>query len=212
MAAGTEGESGTLADLSLDRAGLQRVDQQSERVDIRTGSWTVTPVAGPRSVKPRTGQGMLSDMTDAVPPELAGLRSRLEGLLLGYRAEVDHFSEDSVEGRSVVRGWGTRIQPFQSDAPPLSLWFDAFDRDLVLEIADFGWFEWRDLSRSEWQEEVVSVVSAVLAGRVTRKSSPWRTWCEVVLDDGAVRRASSGRPIQLRVPGTVRFPPYRFRG
>ncbi len=151
-------------------------------------------------------------MTDALPPELARVRSRLDGLLWGYRAEVEHFSEDGAEGRSVVRGWGTRIRPQGSDAPPLSLWFDAFDNDLALEIGDFGWFEWSDLSRSTWQEEVVSVVSAVLAGRVTRKSSPWRTSCEVVLDDGAVRRASSGRPIQFRVPRTVRFPPYPFRG
>ncbi len=134
--------------------------RQSERVDIRTG---IGPAVGQSKDRP----AHTVDMTDALPPELARVRSRLDGLLWGYRAEVEHFSEDGAEGSSVVRGWGTRIRPHGSDAPPLSLWFDAFDNDLVLEIGDFGWFEWSDLSRSTWQEEVVSVVSAVLAGRVT---------------------------------------------
>ena len=108
-------------------------------------------------------------MTDALPPELASLRSRLDGLLWDYRAEAEHFSKDGAEGRSVVRGWGTRIRPQGSDAPPLSLWFDAFDNDLVLEVGDFGWFEWWDLSRSAWQEEVVQRQADPVSG------APYRT-------------------------------------
>lgn len=177
-----------------------------------SGSGDIRPGMGAGVGEGEDRPGHAVGMTEALPPALAGLRARLDGLLAGYRAEVEHFSQDSIEGRSAVRGWGTRIRPLGSDAPQLSLWFDAFDNDLVLEIGDFGWLEWRDPSGSVWQEEVVRIVSAVLAGRVVRKSSPWRTSCEVVFDDGAVRRVSSGRPIQFRVPRTVRFPPYALRG
>ncbi len=144
--------------------------------------------------------------------EFARLQSRLDELVSDYTAGVEHFSEDTTDDTSVVRGSGTRIWPLESDAPALWLWFDAIDNDVALQIGDFGWFEWRDLSTSGWQDDVANIVAAVLAGRVTKRSWLWHTSCEVVVEHGTVRRASSGRPIQFRRPSTVRLPPYPSRG
>lgn len=138
----------------------------------------------------------------------AALRDRLERLLADYRAEVEHFAEDEVYSAGKMRGLGTRIRPLASDAPPIWLWLDAFDDDLVLRIGDFGWFEWRELSDPAWEDDIVSIASAVLEGRVTRRSRLWRTSCAVVMENGTVRRASSGRPIHFSRPGMKRFSAY----
>lgn len=147
-------------------------------------------------------------MTGGPPAAFANLQARLGRLLSASRAEVEHFSKDSWDGSSRCYGWGTQIRPVDALAPPLCLWLDGVDDDLVMEVGDFGWFEWRQLAGVAWEDEVLRIVAAVIEGRVIKRSRILRISCEITLEDGTVRRASSGRVVHFARPGTTRFPCY----
>ncbi len=87
-------------------------------------------------------------------------------------------------------GWGTSLRP-TVQGQQLDLWYDGLDVDLVAQVGDVGWFEWRDLTDEDGVlDEAVGLCSGVLAGDVWE----WRTLrtsgCEVRLPDGRLLRAT----------------------
>jgi hypothetical protein len=79
----------------------------------------------------------------------------------------------SERGGGAVFGWGTQVtRPDGTTA--LYIWFDGFDTDLAVMVADTWWFEWQDLAVPEAvRVKAVEVVRAALDDRLIR--GPART-------------------------------------
>lgn len=147
---------------------------------------------------------------DEPPPQLViRIRRDLEALVVGRNPPVSRvrhdFHRESSARTGAVYGWGTTIQPVHV-GELMWLWFDELDKDLVLQIGRFGWFEWFDLEpEAAVADDVVSIMEAVMAGHAWE----YKTWrgggCEVCTRDGRLRRASNGRdPVLLPAFGTTK--------
>ncbi len=126
------------------------------------------------------------------------LRRRIRSVAEEYRDLV--VVEDSFKAEGNYRsgdgpgyaayGWGTSLRP-AVQGQQLDFWFDGLDMDLVAQVGDVGWFEWRELADEEGVlAEAAGLCSGVLAGDVWE----WRTLrtsgCEVRIPDGRVLRAT----------------------
>jgi hypothetical protein len=106
-----------------------------------------------------------------------------------FLGEGNYRAEDGPG--SATYGWGTRLTP-KAHGEPIDVWYDGLDVDLVAEVGDAGWFEWRDLTdEDQVLAEAVGLCQGVLAGDVwiwrTRRTRGY----EVRLPDGRLLRATS---------------------
>lgn len=69
--------------------------------------------------------------------------------------------------------------------------YDALDDDLVLEVGDFGWFEWFDLSDSTHVvAELVAACASVRDADVWAWRAAHTRGCDLRLRDGTIRSAT----------------------
>lgn len=141
---------------------------------------------------------MSAQVNDEPPVLMNRLRDRIRAAAEEYRHLVvveDSFKAEGNYGAGngpgyAAYGWGTSLRP-TAQGQPLDFWFDGLDVDLVAQVGDVGWFEWRDLADEDRVlAEAAGLCSGVLAGDVWE----WRTLrtsgCEVRIPDGRVLRAT----------------------
>lgn len=160
---------------------------------------------GPTRHDGSVAEGTRSDGTAGEgdpPPVVSELRRGLDALAAQYGdlVTVTHvfdadqqFDPDSEDSWG-DHGWITLLEPTVRGAS-IKVYFDGIDRDLVVEVGDFGWFEWFDLDDTS---RVVSDVTGLCSGVMSGDAWEWRTpkerGCDVLAPDGRRWHANDGRP------------------
>ncbi|MCM3523336.1 hypothetical protein, partial [Curtobacterium sp. P97] len=126
------------------------------------------------------------------PSVVRELRLDLEALAAPYGDLVtvthsfgadENFNPDA-EDSWVDHGWTTSLRPTVQGAP-ISVYFDGIDRDLVVEVGDFGWFEWFDLDdTNRVASEVTGLCAGVMSGNEWEWRKPEERGCDVLAPDG----------------------------